>query len=109
MALHEISHATAHPKRLNRYSKTAPFGSPEYAQEEFIGEIASAFLTAELGIPNVAAETQAASYLASWLVVLKSDSRAIINASFQASRAADYVLTCSGVARREDETIAQAK
>lgn len=100
-ALHELAHWTGHPTRLNRFSQTAPVGSCEYGYEELVGEIASAFLTAQLNIPNVAAETHSASYLASWLPTVKADSRAIVRASSDASRAADYVLSLSTLGQRK--------
>ena len=65
------------------------FGSPAYAREELIAEMASAFLCAELGIvPTV----RHADYLGAWLAVLREDSRAIFRAASQASKAADYLL-----------------
>ena len=94
-ALHELCHWSGHPKRLNRFSKTALFGSPAYAVEELVGEIGSAFLSARLGIPNETVETQSASYLASWLGGFKAGSHSIIGAASQASRAADYILSFS--------------
>ena len=47
--LHELTHATGHPKRLAR-DLSHPFGSPGYAREELVAELGSAFLCAALGI-----------------------------------------------------------
>src|SRR3546814_14482977 len=47
--LHELTHATGHAKRLNR-DLTNSFGSKDYAREELIAEMGSAFLCAALGI-----------------------------------------------------------
>ncbi len=86
--LHELTHATGHPKRLNR-DLTNPFGSKYYAREELVAEMGAAFLCAALGIvPTV----RHADYLASWLGVLREDSRAIFRAASQASKAADWLL-----------------
>ena len=65
---HEVSHATGHPKRLNRKSITeaAPFGSPTYSFEEMIAEMSAAYLCAEAGISPAVLENQAA-YIAGWL------------------------------------------
>jgi len=61
--LHELTHATGHPKRLAR-DLTNPFGSKDYAREELVAEMGSAFLCAALGIvPTV----RHADYIASWL------------------------------------------
>jgi len=86
--LHELTHATGHPKRLNR-DLTNPFGSKDYAREELVAEMGSAFLCAALGIvPTV----RHADYLASWLAVLREDNRAIFRAASAASKAADWLL-----------------
>jgi len=86
--LHELTHATGHPKRLGRDLKNA-FGSKDYAREELVAEMGSAFLCAALGIvPTV----RHADYIGSWLEVLREDNRAIFRAASQASKAADWLL-----------------
>lgn len=88
-ALHELTHATGHASRLGR-DLTNPFGSKDYAREELIAEMGSAFLCAALGIvPTV----RHADYLASWLEVLREDNRAIFRAASAASKAADWLLS----------------
>ena len=74
---HEVSHATGHPKRLNRKSITeaAPFGSPTYSFEEMIAEMSAAYLCAEAGISPAVLENQAA-YIAGWLKKLQRRSKA---------------------------------
>jgi antirestriction protein ArdC len=87
--LHELTHATGHASRLGR-DLTNSFGSKDYAREELIAEMGSAFLCAALGIvPTV----RHADYLASWLAVLREDNRAIFRAASAASKAADWILT----------------
>ena len=87
--LHELTHATGHPSRLGR-DLTNGFGSKDYAREELIAEMGSAFLCASLGIvPTV----RHADYLASWLEVLREDNRAIFRAASAATKAADWLLT----------------
>lgn len=61
--LHELVHWSGGKKRLNREMK-GKFGSEDYAFEELIAELGSAFLMADLGI---AGEVQHESYIASWL------------------------------------------
>jgi len=86
--LHELTHATAHPSRLDRNLKSA-FGTKDYAREELIAEMGSAFLCAALGIvPTV----RHSDYLASWLDVLREDNRAIFHAASAATKAADWLL-----------------
>jgi antirestriction protein ArdC len=83
---HELTHWTGAAHRLKRDLATG-FGSDKYAREELIAEIGSAFLCAEFGIPAV---LHHASYLASWLKVLREDSRAIFAAAAAAKRAVDW-------------------
>lgn len=86
--LHELTHATGHAKRLNRTLTTA-FGSKDYAREELVAEMGSAFLCAALGIvPTV----RHADYIGSWLEELREDSRAIFRAASAATKAADWLL-----------------
>src|SRR5277367_1209676 len=87
-ALHEVSHASGHPHRLNR-DLSGAFGTKKYAFEELIAEISAAYLCASLSIsPTV----RHADYIASWLDVLREDNRAIVRAASAASKAADYIL-----------------
>jgi len=87
-ALHELTHATGHPSRLGR-KLTNGFGSKDYAREELIAEMGSAFLCASLGIrPTV----RHADYIGSWLEVLHEDNRAIFQAASAATKAADWIL-----------------
>ena len=86
---HELTHWTAHPARLAR-ELGKRFGDNAYAAEELIAEMGAAFLCADLGITPETRDDHAA-YLATWLEVLKADSRAIFTAASQAQRAADYL------------------
>lgn len=87
-ALHELTHATGHSSRLDRKLVT-DFGTKDYAREELVAEMGSAFLCAALGIvPTV----RHSDYLASWLDLLREDSRAIFRAASAASKAADWLL-----------------
>lgn len=87
--LHELTHATGHRSRLGR-DLTSAFGSKDYAREELVAEMGSAFLCASLGIvPTV----RHADYIGAWLEVLREDSRAIFRAASMASKAADWLLT----------------
>lgn len=87
-ALHELGHWTGHGSRLDRNQKGA-FGSADYAREELVAEMASAFACASLSIsPTV----RHADYIGSWLAVLREDEKAIFRAASAASKAADYLL-----------------
>jgi antirestriction protein ArdC len=90
---HEMSHASGHPKRLNRKSinEAAPFGSPTYSLEEIVAEMSAAFLCAEAGISPAVIDNEAA-YIQGWLAKFRGDKRLVVIASAQAQKAADYIL-----------------
>ncbi|MCP3463127.1 zincin-like metallopeptidase domain-containing protein [Bradyrhizobium sp. CCGUVB23] len=56
----------------------------------YIAELGAAFLAADLGLTPEVREDHA-SYIASWIKVLKHDKRAIFTASSHAQRAADFL------------------
>lgn len=86
--LHELVHWSGGKKRLNREMK-GKFGSADYAEEELVAELGSAFLMADLGIEG---EVQHESYIASWLKALKNDKRYIFKAASAASKAHRYLM-----------------
>jgi antirestriction protein ArdC/phage/plasmid primase-like uncharacterized protein len=88
-ALHELSHWTGHPTRLNR-DMTGEFGSPEYAKEELRAELSSAFLNSELGIRKEFSHS--AAYLQSWIQALKNDKDEIYRAAGAAEKITNYIL-----------------
>jgi len=89
---HELVHSTGHVSRLNRKSIVDhnPFGSKEYSKEELIAEIGAAFLCSFTGIKNETIDNSA-SYIQSWLRVLKEDCKMIVIAAGQAQKAVDYI------------------
>lgn len=87
---HELTHWTRHASRLNREFGRKRWGDEGYATEELVAELASAFLCADLCITPEVREDHA-SYIASWLKVLKDDKRAIFTAASHASKAVDYL------------------
>lgn len=98
--LHELTHATSHASRLSR-NLTNPFGSKDYAREELMAEMGSAFLCASLGIcPTV----RHSDYIGAWLEVLREDNRAIFRAASAASKAADWLLARHREFAARDET-----
>jgi antirestriction protein ArdC len=86
--LHELVHWSGGKKRLNREMK-GKFGSADYAEEELVAELGSAFLMADLGIEG---EVQHESYIASWLKALKNDKRYIFKAASAASKTHRYLM-----------------
>jgi antirestriction protein ArdC len=90
--LHELTHWTGHDARLARnFAKSNRFADEAYAGEELVAELGAAFLCARLGITNTPRPDHA-RYLASWLKVMKNDSKALIRAASDAQKAADYII-----------------
>jgi antirestriction protein ArdC len=74
---------------LNRDS-SGGFGSTAYAKEELRAELASYAIGSIIGLPCDVPNH--ASYIQSWIGVLKQDRREIFHAAAEAQRIADYVL-----------------
>lgn len=87
--LHELGHWTGHPMRLNR-DMTGSFGSESYAKEELRAELASYFMSAQIGIPHD--PERHASYVQSWIQVLRNDHNEIFRASRDAELIAKFVI-----------------
>lgn len=98
---HELTHWTGAKTRLDR-DLSGRFGSEAYAMEELVAELGAAFLSGQLGLPSVP-RTDHAPYIATWLKVLKNDSRAIFTAASKAQAAADYL---TGFQTAEEEMAA---
>lgn len=96
-ALHELGHATGHPSRLNRQLGNA-FGSVEYAKEELRAEMASLFLSYQLGVPHDVG--QHASYVESWIKVLQADKNELFRAARDAEQITEYLM---GLARGQEQ------
>ncbi len=95
VGFHELTHWTGHKSRLARDLKNR-FGTEAYAMEELVAELGAAFICAETGVRGELEHH--ASYIDSWLRVLKGDKRAIVTAASAASRAARFVIDGEAVA-----------
>jgi antirestriction protein ArdC len=100
---HELAHSTGHKSRLNRRTLTskASFGSNDYGREELVAELSAANLCATAGISATIIDNQAA-YLASWIKTLQEDNKAIVWATGQASKAANFILGKTEEPKSED-------
>jgi antirestriction protein ArdC len=104
---HELMHWTGHRDRLNR-DHLGDFGSPEYAQEELVAEIASAFFMTAHGLTPEPREDHA-QYLASWLKKLRSDPDALKSAFEQAQKAHDFAISKSpSMSKKLGKKVAEA-
>lgn len=97
-AMHETIHWTAHPSRMNR-KLGGRFGDEDYAFEELIAEIGSAFAMGSMGLEPVVREDHIL-YLSAWMKKLQSDPTALHRAILQAQQANDYLLNRSATMRR---------
>lgn len=90
---HEHAHWTGHASRLDR-SLGNRFGSDAYAAEELVAELSAAFTCGHLRISSTPRPDHA-SYLASWLRVLKADSSALFHVATKAQAATDHLIIVS--------------
>ncbi len=99
---HELTHSTGHGSRLNRegINQTHFFGDPVYSKEELVAEMGAAFLSGHCGI-ECKTLNNSASYLDSWIRVLRSDSKLVLVAAGQAQKAADLILGSSATSAKE--------
>ncbi len=89
---HELAHATGHTSRIGRdgIEKLNSFGSEQYSKEELVAELSAAMLSGICGITPATLDNSA-SYLRSWINVLRGDSKLVVSAASAAQRAADYI------------------
>jgi antirestriction protein ArdC len=89
-SFHEPDHWTGHESGLNRSLKHV-FGSDEYAKEELIAELSSAFLCAHLGFSL--GITNKAAYIQDWVRVLKADPRYLLKVLHLAENVVELILS----------------
>lgn len=96
--LHEMTHWTSHPTRMNRQLGRNR-QDPKYAFEELIAEIGASLLLGMVGISPRIREDHI-SYLRGWLDSIKSDPNALRRAMTQSQQAVDFMLNRSKTLRR---------
>ncbi len=87
--LHELTHWTGNPKRLDR-KKGKKLGDENYAVEELVAELGAAFLCADFGMA-IAEKGDHASYISHWLTALKENKNFLFTAASEASKAVSYL------------------
>jgi antirestriction protein ArdC len=90
IVLHELAHATAHNKRLDRQSDEGGFYE-QYAHEELVADLTSHLVSYRLGWPGVSAG-EAARYIQMYLADCQDRVSARAYAEREARRAADYLV-----------------
>lgn len=89
--LHELSHATGHPSRLNRYIDGG-IDSEYYAYEELVAEISSCFMGYNLPVAMDEEHFENhKAYIQGWIDGIKEKPEVLMKAVKDAQRAADYL------------------
>lgn len=86
---HETIHWTGARHRLNR-DFSGRFGDESYAREELVAELGAAYVCAQFGL-SAEPRPDHASYLESWLKVLRHDKKAIFTAARYAQAAMNHL------------------
>lgn len=89
--LHELSHATGHPSRLNR-DIINTFGSEEYAKEELRAEISSSFMMQKLKLNyDENHYNEHKSYIRNWIDILKNQPTELFKAIKDSDEIVNYL------------------
>lgn len=88
--LHEMTHSTMTPERLNR-EMGGKFGDPKYAKEELVAELTAAMISHSMGFDSKVTDNSAA-YLDSWISVLKKEPKFIVSIMSDVNKASDLIL-----------------
>lgn len=86
---HELAHWTGHPSRLDR-TKGKRFGDREYAYEELVAELTSAFIAAEFGFDN-STFANSTSYIANWIKAFEEHENLFMSVASEASKAVAFM------------------
>lgn len=108
--LHELSHATSAPSRLDRPIVGYHTDPDSYAVEELRAEIASTFVSAEIGLEmseSVIKNHQA--YVQNWLSQIKEDHNVLFTAIKDADRIADYMVEQGRVETLREKLVVEAQ
>lgn len=90
-ALHELSHSTGHPDRLNR-DMAGFFGSAEYAYEELVAEMCSCFMGVNLNTEATPEHIDNhKAYVQSWIQAIRDKPETLVKAIKDAQAAANYM------------------
>lgn len=88
--LHEMTHSTMTPERLNRETG-GRFGDPKYAKEELVAELTAAMISHSMGFDSKVTDNSAA-YLDSWIGTLRKEPKFIVSIMADVNKASDMIL-----------------
>ena len=89
-ALHEMTHSTGTPNRLNR-DKGAKFGDAKYAKEELVAELTAAMVGNTLGFDKRILNNNAA-YMDGWINALREEPKFIVSVMADVNKASKMIL-----------------
>ena len=89
--IHEMTHSTGHPDRLDRIKAGASFGDNDYAKEELVAELTAAIVGSSMGFDNRIQENNIA-YLQSWTKSLKEEPKFLLSIMKDVNKASSMVL-----------------
>jgi antirestriction protein ArdC len=90
--MHELTHATGHSSRLDRKGLGSFKTHSDYAFEELVAEMGSAFLCHIIGIDRPDIMQNHEAYIGSWIRALKRDPQVLLEAAGQARKAIGYIV-----------------
>ena len=85
---HEVAHSTGHKSRLNR-DQSSRMGSAAYAREELVAELGAFLLCRRLEVDSC--PENHASYLSSWIEILRESPKIILKVLSESRKAADLI------------------
>lgn len=88
--LHELTHWTGAPHRLDRDKAKTGAERDKYAFEELVAELGAAFLCSAVGIVQTPRDDHAL-YIKGWLTALRNDKKYVFKAAAQAAKAAEFL------------------
>lgn len=108
-ALHELSHSTGHPTRLNR-PQTGMFGTSQYAYEELVAEMCSCFMGFDLQAEASSSHIENhKAYVQSWVQAIREKPETLIKAIKDAQSAANYMDWKAGLITDKEYETAREK
>lgn len=87
--LHEMTHSTLTPERLNRKAGSK-YGDPLYAKEELVAEMTAAMVGAAMGFDKRIRDNSA-KYINFWIKTLKEDPKFILSVMSDVNKAAEMI------------------
>ena len=105
--IHEMAHSTGAENRLNREMKGGK-STKDYAKEELVAELTSAFICQRLGFDKKILQNNAA-YLKGWLRALRNDPQEIVSSMRNVNAASEMILNKMEEQRKKIAELSEEK